>query len=197
LISTGTWCISLNPFNDTPLTVDELKQDCLCYLAHNGKPVKASRLFAGNFHEQQVKKLAAHFNMPPDYYMEIKPDLNLLTTFLTMNDVVEFSVINFDVFSSYEQAYQLLMYDIVQQQKQSSSLVLKGKAVNQIFVDGGFSKNQLYMHWLANAFPGIEVYAATVAQASATGAAMAIHQHWNTLAMPDDIIKLKRYAASV
>ena len=27
LLSTGTWCISLNPFNKTPLTNDELKQD--------------------------------------------------------------------------------------------------------------------------------------------------------------------------
>ena len=62
LISTGTWCISLNPFNDEPLTVDELKKDCLCYIGFKGKPVKASRLFAGYEHEQQVQKLAMHFN---------------------------------------------------------------------------------------------------------------------------------------
>ncbi len=30
LLSTGTWCISLNPFNSSPLTEEELKQDCLC-----------------------------------------------------------------------------------------------------------------------------------------------------------------------
>ncbi|HRI80371.1 MAG TPA: FGGY family carbohydrate kinase, partial [Cyclobacteriaceae bacterium] len=51
LISTGTWCISLNPFNDSPLTDEELKQDCLCYLSYQGTPVKASRIFAGNDHE--------------------------------------------------------------------------------------------------------------------------------------------------
>ena len=61
LISTGTWCISLNPFNHTELTGEELKQDCLCYLSYDGKPVKASRLFAGYEHEQQVKRLAEHF----------------------------------------------------------------------------------------------------------------------------------------
>jgi sugar (pentulose or hexulose) kinase len=48
LLSTGTWCISLNPFNDSPLTEEELKKDCLCYLSHTGRPVKASRLFSGN-----------------------------------------------------------------------------------------------------------------------------------------------------
>ena len=64
LLSTGTWCITLNPFNKTPLTTEELKKDCLCYMEYQGKPVKASRLFAGYEHEQQVKKLAAHLNKP-------------------------------------------------------------------------------------------------------------------------------------
>ena len=38
LLSTGTWCISLNPFNSSPLTADELENDCLCYLQYEGKP---------------------------------------------------------------------------------------------------------------------------------------------------------------
>ena len=52
LISTGTWCISFNPFNNKSLTAKELQQDCLCYMEFNGKSVKASRLFAGYEHEQ-------------------------------------------------------------------------------------------------------------------------------------------------
>jgi sugar (pentulose or hexulose) kinase len=48
LISTGTWCISLNPFNNSPLNTEELENDCLCYLSYLGQPVKASRLFSGN-----------------------------------------------------------------------------------------------------------------------------------------------------
>lgn len=57
LISTGTWCISLNPFNQSPLTLDELNKDTLCYLSYTGKPVKASRLFAGKKHEVECQKL--------------------------------------------------------------------------------------------------------------------------------------------
>src|ERR1035438_2193438 len=34
LISTGTWNITLNPFNDSELTIDELHQDCLCYQSY-------------------------------------------------------------------------------------------------------------------------------------------------------------------
>jgi hypothetical protein len=71
LISTGTWCISLNPFNDEPLTAEELQKDCLCYLEYHGRPVKAARLFAGNEHEQQVKILAEHFNVPVDQYQKV------------------------------------------------------------------------------------------------------------------------------
>jgi L-fuculokinase len=65
LISTGTWCITMNPFNDAPLTVAELQQDCLCYMSYLGRPVKASRLFAGHDHEQQVSRLADHFQRSP------------------------------------------------------------------------------------------------------------------------------------
>jgi len=72
---------------------------------------------------------------------------------------------------------------------------LKGTDVKRIFVDGGFSKNQVYMHLLAEAFPNIEIYAASVPQASAIGAAMAIHAYWNTQPLPSDIIELKLFSA--
>jgi sugar (pentulose or hexulose) kinase len=75
LISTGTWCISLNPFNDRPLTKDELRQDCLCYISYKGEPVKASRLFAGYEHEQQTKRLAAHFMVAEDYHRQLPGNL--------------------------------------------------------------------------------------------------------------------------
>ena len=74
LLSTGTWCITLNPFNNTMLSDYELDEDCLCYLSYKGKPVKASRLFAGYEHEQQVKRLAEHFQKPIDHYSTVKCD---------------------------------------------------------------------------------------------------------------------------
>ncbi|NJM26256.1 MAG: hypothetical protein HC859_12945 [Bacteroidia bacterium] len=66
LLSTGTWNICFNPFSDTPLTVDEMRHDCLCYLTYNGKPVKASRIFLGNEHDAQVQKLARYFRRDSD-----------------------------------------------------------------------------------------------------------------------------------
>jgi sugar (pentulose or hexulose) kinase len=197
LISTGTWCITLNPFNKHPLTEDELKQDCLCYMSYKGEPVKASRLFAGNEHETETKRLAAHFNKPGDYYKTVGYDTKIINA-LTDGDAVapkiKFADRDLSVFKNYETAYHRLILDIMWQQLESTKLVIPDDSVKRIFVDGGFSKNPIYMHLLAEAFPDMEVYAASVAQATAVGAALAIHKHWNTKPLPADIIDLKFYA---
>lgn len=202
LISTGTWCISLNPFNNNTLTPDELSKDCLCYMEYHGRPVKASRLFAGNEHEQQTKKLAAHFNKPEDYYKKViyNPDFVRPQTTNVNNDDQSllkqsaFGSRNLSDFKSYEEAYHCLIGDIMDQQLASTELAIQDTPVKRIFVDGGFSKNPIYMNLLAKAFPHFEVYAASVAQATAIGAALAIHKYWNDKALPADMIELKYYA---
>jgi L-fuculokinase len=195
LISTGTWCISLNPFNKHALTENELKQDCLCYLSYKGEPVKASRLFAGDEHETAIKKLANYFNKPIDYFKTVNFNPSILPQSTTGNELpnVKFIDNNLNLFANYETAYHALMLSIMQQQIQSTSLIIQDDSVKRIFVDGGFSKNTIYMHLLAKAFPHMEVYAANVAQATACGAALAIHTYWNTKPLPADIIDLKLY----
>lgn len=199
LISTGTWCISLNPFNHDPLQVEELKQDCLCYIEFHGHPVKAARIFAGNEHEQQVKILAQHFNVSVNYYKKIVFDSTLVQSVSPDKAVAEtvlhgtvFAKRKLENFHSYEVAYHQLIYDIIQQQKISTSLILNTR-VTRIFVDGGFAKNPVYMHLLAAAFPAMEVFAASVSQATAIGAALAVHPHWNSKPVPGDMIELKYY----
>ena len=205
LISTGTWCISMNPFNTTQLTVAELQRDCLCYMSYQGQPVKASRLFAGYEHEQQVRRLGAHFNKATEYATTISFDPDIVS-FLRLRSQGQglaavdlpvtasvFSQRALDSFDTYEQAYHQLLLDIMAQQIASTGLVLAGTVVKRIFVDGGFGKNQVYMHLLAEAFPHIEVFAASIPQATAMGAALAIHSHWNTRSLPGDIIELKYY----
>lgn len=205
LLSTGTWCITLNPFNAQPLTIPELKSDCLCYLTYKGKPVKASRLFAGNEHEQQVKRLAAHFQKEADYYKTVKADPLLLKKYspdyealkqvqqVSLPTVSVFGERDLADFASYEEAYHLMIADLMALQVQSSWLVMKDTSVKKVFVDGGFSKNPIYMQLLSDAFPGMEVYAATVAQASSLGAAMAIHSLWNNQPLPDSLVQLRMY----
>ena len=205
LISTGTWCISLNPFNNNVLTPEELTKDCLCYMEYHGKPVKASRLFAGNEHEQQTKRLAAHFDKPSFYYKMVAYDPDLVPSAQTVatngadQPLLKQSAFvdrDLNAFKSYEEAYHCLIADIMEQQRVSTHLAIQDTAVKRIFVDGGFSKNPIYMNLLAKAFPHFEVYAASVAQATAIGAALAIHKYWNNKPLPADMIELKYYAVA-
>ncbi len=197
LISTGTWCISLNPFNNTLLTEDELKNDCLCYLQFKGLPVKANRLFAGYEHEQQVQLLANHFSTALDFYKQIRYNEKIIIKLQEKNNaqINENEIPIFDVtdFNNYEEAYHQLMMNIVQKQKSSTSLISEDNIIKRIFVDGGFSKNDIYMNLMANAFPLMEVYAASMAQATAMGAALAIHHKWNNNPIPSDVISIKLY----
>lgn len=178
LISTGTWCITLNPFNHTPLTDEELQDDCLIYKQYTGEPVKASRLFAGYEHEQIIKQLSEQFEKPLDYYKTVKFNPELVIDFKD---------------DTYESAYHQLIVKLVDKQIVSSKLVLNDDSVKKLFVDGGFGKNEIYMNLLAKAFPEMEVYAASVAQATALGAALAIHKDWNNKEIPQNLIDLKRF----
>lgn len=204
LISTGTWCISLNPFNFKPLTSEELKQDCLCYMQYQGMPVKASRLFAGQEHEEQVKRIADFFQQNQLRYrtMDFNPEIISELKSREKDSPVAPQLLQYSAFgkrelsqfSNDEEAYHQLMLDIIYQQYASTQLVLRGTDAKRIFVDGGFSKNSVYMNLLAAVFPGIEVFAASMAQATAAGAALAIHRAWNSKPLPNDIIGLKYYS---
>lgn len=189
LLSTGTWSITLNPFNDTPLTETELKNDCLCYLTYEGNPVKASRLFAGYEHDEQVKRIADHFRKPQHYYKQVKYDPTLLTG-------QDYDSSKLAEYGHFEKAYHFFMHQLVKKQVTSSGFVMTA-SIRRIFVDGGFSKNALYMNMLASLYPGKELYAATMAQSTSLGAALAIHKAWNRKPIPRDIIELKYYAADV
>ncbi len=189
LLSTGTWCISLNPFNHEPLTDDELQHDCLCFLSFQGRQVKASRLFAGFEHEKEVKRIAEHFKKPVEHFASLnysKTVMSGLKNTAVMNN--NFETRDLQSFGSYREAYHQLIADIVARQRDSTNLVLgRGK---RIFVDGGFSRNEVFMYLLSAAFPDMEVYAASVSQASALGAALVMHEHWNEKPKPSDLIEM-------
>ncbi len=208
LLSTGTWCISLNPFNNQPLTKEELDKDCLCYLSFQAKPIKASRLFTGFEHEQEVKRIANHFGTTVGKYKTTKlsvpiiakylPNGELNTYFETLaDDYYNFSKENLSDFKDDIEAYHFLFFTLVLKQYTATQLLIKNTTVKRIFVDGGFSKNLIFMNLLAMVFPEIEVYAASMAQATSMGAAVAIHKHWNTKPLPTDMIALKLFVSPV
>jgi sugar (pentulose or hexulose) kinase len=206
LLSTGTWCISLNPFNEQPLTPKELNSDCLAYLQYQGKPVKASRVFSGNEHEQEVKRIAAWFKqsvvkyrtMPyqPEIVAKLKSGQPAATPVKDATGLITsgFSKRDLANFATDAEAYHQLVLDLAILQHSSTQLVLNGTTVKNIYVDGGFGKNEIFMSLLADMFPDIKVWAASVAQATAVGTALAIHKSWNNKSLPSNLIQLKHYS---
>ena len=196
----------MNPFNSDPLTIAELQNDCLCYLTFKGQPVKASRLFAGYEHEKQVERLADYFQKSKNYYHAVACDRGILAQLRLVHDqpvlnrtaspvaASVFGQRDLSGFKTFEEAYHRLLMDIMDQQRISTNRIMS-PGVKRIFVDGGFSRNPVYMHLLSEAFPSVEVFAAHIAKASAMGAAMAIHEHWNAGPLPTDIIELQYYGA--
>jgi sugar (pentulose or hexulose) kinase len=169
LISTGTWCISLNPFNNAPLTAAELALDCLCYLSCKGTPVKAARIFAGHRHEEEVKKLSLHFSKDTNAFKQVSFDE--ASSNKARAQPASYDETPLSNYKDFAEAYHALMHDIILQQQISTSLVMS-EGITRIFVDGGFANNQLYMNMLAKTFPAIAILPAEVPQASALGAAL-------------------------
>ena len=196
LLSTGTWSIAFNPFSKELLNVEDLKHDCLYYLNFLGKPVKAGRLFLGNEHNFQVKKIAAHFKKDGNYHHQVRFDKSLIQKLIreknpekqfipeTM-DVSAFlpqlrrRKVRLDRFESYEEAYHQLNLDLVALQVISLHLVIGNTKIQKLFISGNFCDNQVFIKLLATHYPNLKVYTSVISRASALGAAAIIHLYWN------------------
>ena len=133
LLSTGTWCISLNPFNHSPLTEEELKNDCLCYLQSNGNPVKAARYFGGHIHQEFVQNIATHFSVSQD---------EILTYTFTDEEILELKKsdsVDYMTVIDAKSAYFIALQKLVKDQKKSIDWVLYNADVDEIIVDGVIS----------------------------------------------------------
>lgn len=187
LLSTGTWCINMNPFNNEKLTAGQLDNDCLCYLSITRQPVKSSRLFLGHLHESAVNKITEHFKKPDDYYKNIKADKRLSsimkskfkdekTFFKPVPDSRELKeYIDMYLFGSIEEAYHQLMNELCDLTIEAVNLVLPATDdIENIYITGGFSRNELFLNDITEAFTNKSVYTSEISNGSALGAALVI-----------------------
>jgi len=186
LVSTGTWCINMNPFNHAPLTNNQLQNDCLSFLSPEKQPVKASRFFMGHIHDVNVQRLVQHFNEGPGAYKKVEIDEGYIKKCLAgtennaffkngMPDGFVDNEINLNQFKTFEQAYNRLMYDLTLCNKKSINLILNaGENITTIYVSGGFARNGIFVRLLATFFPNKRIFTSEVDNASALGAALTI-----------------------
>jgi sugar (pentulose or hexulose) kinase len=188
LISTGTWCINMNPFNPEKLSVDQLDRDCLCYMSVERLPVKSSRLFLGNMHDTGVHKLNEHFRTTEDFYKNVQYDQELLNMLKTRYSGDRRAFFNsgpgsrefkekidlFD-FKSFDEGYHQLMSELCDLTIEAIKLILpENDDIENIYITGGFGKNKIFLKLLAKSFLNKKVFTSVINNATALGAALVI-----------------------
>ncbi|MDX2304305.1 MAG: FGGY family carbohydrate kinase [Microscillaceae bacterium] len=189
VISTGTWSICMNPFEDSPLTKYELERDCLHFLGLGGRKVKASRLFLGEEFKYQIQKLDTYFHKSSDYHVQIVFDETLYTEISQKHAFVfpkkylqqsrfgfseSIPEVSLSEFKNYEAAFHQLLYELTLLQIESLKLVAKNSLIRKLYLDGGFTKNQVFVQMLKQLLPDFIIDTPDFPQGSALGAAQLI-----------------------
>lgn len=191
LVSTGTWCISMNPFNSSPLTPSQLNQDCLAYMSIQQKPVKSSRLFLGHLHDVNTSRIASDFGVEDDAYKGVAFNNELVRSLwwrsngrrvFFQNGIPENGVDEHPgpaSFGSFEEAYHRLVMDLVDLTVGAIGLITgAGDAARKLYITGGFSKNSIFVRMMATRFADKRVFTSEIANATSLGAAMVL---WKTV----------------
>lgn len=204
LISTGTWCINMNPFNDEPLTADQLKSDTLCYMSVSMNPVKSSRLFLGHILDVNAGRIAAHFGLPADEYKRIKANddwvkkmLNEPQVFFSQGVPEGYIDNNVDLsrFSSYLEAYHRFVVDVTLLLEKSIGLVIpENDDTTAIYISGGFARNPIFVPLMAMRYPGKTVYTSEVDNSTALGAAIVMWENLGLTGEPPLDLGLKKWS---
>lgn len=187
LVSTGTWCINMNPFNNAPLSDDELKNGCLSYMTYEQESVKSSRIFLGHIHDENMKLLARYFNKTNDAYKTIQLNKNLLANHSTNNTEKVFfktgvpenhidTSVNYNRFTDFGHAYHQLVIDLALLVSESVDLIISGKDnIGNLYITGGFARNLIFTRALAKIYHDKSVYISKIDNATALGAALVIN----------------------
>lgn len=183
LVSTGTWSIALNPFSEELLSVETIQKDCINYMRIDGKPAKASRIFLGNEFSLQVKRLSKIYKVAKDFYKSLAFNYE---TFIDITQDFKYcfkweSIADKNMtdetvypYKKFEYAYHQLMVELVLLQVESVKIVIGNEAIDELYIDGGFSDNDLYIKLMSHYLRNMKVHTTDSSLGSALGAAIAI-----------------------
>lgn len=183
LVSTGTWSISINPFVNGLLTKEDIKKESLFNMRINGSPVKVSRLFLGNEYRLQVKALSAYYEVPDDHhkkmkfsghiFSEINKNFRYMFKWMSIRDRNMPSETEMP-YEEFKYAYHQLMLELVLLQVASIKSAIGSTPIERLFIDGGFSDNEVYLQLLSHHFPKLKLKTTDSSLGSALGAAIVI-----------------------
>jgi sugar (pentulose or hexulose) kinase len=185
LVSTGTWSITLNPFTEDPLSIADLDFQAINYMRINAKAVKATRLFLGKEHEYQVQRLTRLFDVAKGTHKSISFDLDLYHELLDENhQIFKWKHLQNDggqkevdptvVFDNFTAAYHQLVMELTRKQVASIKAARGDEKIKRIYLDGGFSNNEIYVQLLSHHLRDMKLRTTSASLGSALGAAICI-----------------------
>ena len=185
LLSTGTWCVNFNPFSSNYLfDQKEISSGATAYMKIDGSPVKSSRLFLGEEHRIKAEKLAKYFSVQKFHYQSLVFNKDLFEEFIVNNqnhfnwkfldnsNSPKKDLINFP---NFEVAYYQLIKELIALLKCKIDIICE-KPPDKIYVDGGFSDNDIFLALLKNQFPKQIIKAESTSNACALGASMVLNK---------------------
>ena len=204
LISTGTWCINMNPSNQNKLTVHELKNKCINYFSAFGKTIKSSRFFLGHIFNLNTKKIAEIYGTDAQSYKSIKYNESIIKKLL-INNEIQFLFFkdgipeNYTstleptgIFDCFEEAYHQLVLELVFINHKLLRLITNdGPKIKDVYISGGFAENPLFARLTATLLPEKNVYVSRISNASALGAALLVYKVFEKT-MPAISLKRKK-----
>ncbi|MBN3584394.1 sugar kinase [Algoriphagus aestuarii] len=189
LLSTGTWAISINPFNKSALTESELNKDCLQFIGITGDPIKISRLFIGEEHKYQVEKMYDFFRKPMGTYKKLVFEEKRFEQVKSKPERIKFHYLkpetygltqaeemDFGQFDDFEDVYYSFIHALTDLQIAALKLVWADSSVSRMFIDGGFNANDIFVGMLRKKLPDLEILTSDFALGTALGAALLVQQ---------------------
>lgn len=205
LVSTGTWSISLNPFNHNSTATNNCSDERLNYMQPDGKTVKATRLFLGNEFNLQTEKLCQHFGKDFGYHHNVKFDektyQRLMANFTNQfhfesleTNREQPSQNNLSQFTNFEEAFHQLMIELIELQVMSVRKCIRNTSIERIYIDGGFIDNDIYVKLMTLNLHEYKIRTTTSPLGSALGACIVLSRKNIGATFLEENYALKKHA---
>lgn len=199
LVSTGTLCTFMNPFETGNASGDQAGT----VVTACDRRVRISQFRLGEIHDRNVTRLDDHFGVTGELYKTIKIkhkkigkiQANRRGRVFFRHGIPEGhtdTVADLSHFLTYADAYHQMMYDLVDECLAAyREIVTEGDTTEIVYVTGGFALNDTFVRTLAARIPEKRVYASTIEYATALGAAMEVYPRAFDAGLPAVYLGLK------
>ncbi len=180
LLSTGTWIVVLNPFTSSRAL--KTANPSLFYMQPNGTAVQAVRAFLGKEYEEQLEKIASHFGVTKEelnsigFQSKYTPETLTQPVFqwIHLDKHPELMHTKWDALPHPEAAVHTLVFALTSLLAKQIREEIQLEGIEEFYIEGGFSKNTVFLTYLSHFFPEVTLYKTDTAVGSALGAAMVL-----------------------